>query len=230
MNKPVSDIRRENLNYLIEQYGSIANLNVTLGRKRKDGTLSQIRNSAINSLTQKPRSMGSFLAREIEKKLNLAHGWMDVEHDEAQPFEPIVTEDALKAQETHITPISKDLETEYSFKGIQISHYFIEKILGKTNHDDLKIHMVDDNSVASVASFGSLVLIDTSSKTIDRDGVYLLQLNDRPVLRVVGMNFAGGVTIHSDLDMGRSERLNTEDLKALKVIGRAVYAWVGKNL
>ena len=38
--KTSTEIRRENLNILIERYGSIANLNAQLGRNRKDATLS----------------------------------------------------------------------------------------------------------------------------------------------------------------------------------------------
>lgn len=53
--KTSTEIRRENLNILIERYGSIANLNAQLGRNRKDATLSQIRKGSVHSGTGRPR-------------------------------------------------------------------------------------------------------------------------------------------------------------------------------
>lgn len=52
--KTSTEIRRENLNILIERYGSIANLNAQLGRNRKDATLSQIRKGSVHSGTGRP--------------------------------------------------------------------------------------------------------------------------------------------------------------------------------
>ena len=66
--RPVSLIRQKNLLFLIEQYGSIARLNVALGRSKTDATLSQVKNFAPSSATKKPREMGIALARDIEKK------------------------------------------------------------------------------------------------------------------------------------------------------------------
>lgn len=86
--KTSTEIRRENLNILIERYGSIANLNAQLGRNRKDATLSQIRKGSVHSGTGRPRIMGDTMAREIETKLSLGYGWMDADHSgEAFPEE-----------------------------------------------------------------------------------------------------------------------------------------------
>mgnify|MGYP000769268134 CR=1 FL=1 len=54
----VTEIRRQNLNFLIEQYKTIANLNLALGRPRHDSTLSQIRNQVKINKRQGLRSMG----------------------------------------------------------------------------------------------------------------------------------------------------------------------------
>ena len=67
--KTSTEIRRENLNILIERYGSIANLNAQLGRNRKDATLSQIRKGSVHSGTGRPRIMGDTMAREIVRQM-----------------------------------------------------------------------------------------------------------------------------------------------------------------
>lgn len=77
MVQTIDKTRRERLELLIEEFGSIANLNVVMNMDRTDATFSQIRNQAVHSKTGKPRSMGDELARRIEEVLGKALGWMD---------------------------------------------------------------------------------------------------------------------------------------------------------
>lgn len=73
-----SETRRMRLAMLVKQHGnSLAQLNEALGLDRTDATLSQIRTQAPHSKTGKPRVMGDELARKIEERLSLGHGWMD---------------------------------------------------------------------------------------------------------------------------------------------------------
>ena len=80
--KSVYDIRRENLNILIDAYGSIAKINKLTGRLRTDSSLSQIRNQTVNTVNHSVRRMGKKLARTLEQQLRLGEGWFDVEHPE----------------------------------------------------------------------------------------------------------------------------------------------------
>lgn len=75
--KTVTDNRRDWLEHLIGNMGSIAALNIALGRARTDATLSQIRNQSPHNKTGKPRTMGDKVARDIEEKLGMAIGSMD---------------------------------------------------------------------------------------------------------------------------------------------------------
>ena len=78
--RPVSEIRRENLELLIEEEGTIPALNEKLGRRRNDPSLSFIRAQSVRSSTGKPYLMGDKMARDIESKLHLGRGWMDTDH------------------------------------------------------------------------------------------------------------------------------------------------------
>lgn len=73
----IDEIRRDRLELLIREHGSIAALNELLGFERTDSTLSQIRTQAKHSKTKRPRVMGDELARRIEERLHLERGWMD---------------------------------------------------------------------------------------------------------------------------------------------------------
>lgn len=91
----VYEIRHENLLSLIAQYGSLANLNEALGRKRNDAALSLIKNKSIG-FRGKTRNMGTTLARLIEEKLKLEDGWMDKDHSQVK-LSKTIEDFALKA-------------------------------------------------------------------------------------------------------------------------------------
>ena len=81
----ISETRLARLAILVKQHGdSLARLNEALGLDRTDATLSQIRTKAPHSKTRKPRVMGDELARKIEEKLSLEHGWMDTPPSHAE--------------------------------------------------------------------------------------------------------------------------------------------------
>jgi hypothetical protein len=73
----IDKTRRQRLEQLIAEYGSLANLNIAMGMDKTDSTFSQIRNQAVHSKTGKPRAMGDPLARRIETTLGKPDGWMD---------------------------------------------------------------------------------------------------------------------------------------------------------
>ena len=72
-----TEIRRSRLEQLIQRYGSVAELNAALGWPRTDPKLAQIRNANTRAGRAKPYQMGDAMARDIEEKLQLEHGWMD---------------------------------------------------------------------------------------------------------------------------------------------------------
>lgn len=75
--KTIAEIRRVRLEQLIEQHGSIADLNEALGRPRNHSKISQLRNANIRRDRGKPIQIGDAAAREIEALLKLESGWMD---------------------------------------------------------------------------------------------------------------------------------------------------------
>lgn len=73
----VHQTRRDRLEVLISEHGSIAALNSAMGMRRDDATFSLIRNQSTHSATGRPRVMGDDLARKVEQTLGLPEGWMD---------------------------------------------------------------------------------------------------------------------------------------------------------
>lgn len=75
--KTVEEVRRERLKMLVEEHGSLVELNSKTGKTSRDSTYSQILTRAAGSKTQKAKEMGSAMARSLEEALGKPRGWMD---------------------------------------------------------------------------------------------------------------------------------------------------------
>ncbi len=127
----VHDTRRQRLEMLIEQHGSIAKLNEALKWPRTDSRLSRIKNAnARSDRDGKVFQMGDNIAREIEDTLDLGTGFMDTPPSYAD----------LHGQ---VDPIAKALdimssmEPETRFQALRLLDAIAQppKANGTTGHD-----------------------------------------------------------------------------------------------
>lgn len=79
--RTVEEIRRNRLELLVEEFGSLAELGKRLNLNARDSTLSQYRNRSRDSKTAKPKNMGSPMARRLESACGKELGWMDTDPD-----------------------------------------------------------------------------------------------------------------------------------------------------
>ena len=76
--KTAEELRRENLELLVEQFGSLRALADAI--ETNPAYLSQVRNALPESTTGKPKEIGTALARRLENAAGKERGWMDHEH------------------------------------------------------------------------------------------------------------------------------------------------------
>jgi DNA-binding transcriptional regulator YdaS (Cro superfamily) len=76
--KKIEDVRRENLQRLRKELGSVKALAERLGKEPPQ--VSQWLNASVHSVSGKPRTISSESCREVERALGKPEGWMDVEH------------------------------------------------------------------------------------------------------------------------------------------------------
>jgi transcriptional regulator with XRE-family HTH domain len=76
--KKIEDVRRENLQRLREEIGSVGELAEKLGKSQSQ--VSQWLNASTHSSSGKRRTISSGSCREIEKAFGRPDGWMDIEH------------------------------------------------------------------------------------------------------------------------------------------------------
>jgi hypothetical protein len=77
--RTIEEVRLARLQQLVKEAGSQAKLKDRLGMKATDSTLSQYLNESKGSKTDKPKAMGSVMARRIERALDKPGGWMDTD-------------------------------------------------------------------------------------------------------------------------------------------------------
>lgn len=77
--KTVEEVRRERLQLLREEFGSLSALNKKLELSVRDSTLSQYLNQSTGTKTDKPKVMGSPMARRLEQACGKEVGWMDTD-------------------------------------------------------------------------------------------------------------------------------------------------------
>jgi hypothetical protein len=83
--KTVAEIRRQNLEDLIKELGSAAALAERIGTAPQ--YISQILHATPDTKTGRGRTLGTVLARRIEKQLSKEDGWMDQAH--YAPTQPV---------------------------------------------------------------------------------------------------------------------------------------------
>lgn len=117
--KTVTDNRYDWLLFLLEKFGTLAALNVALGRQRNDATLSQIKNRWASPRTGAPRVMGTAIARSIEALLDLERGLLDspINRDIVIAVAPELPKEP-KVHPEHRTGFGERLRAARSAKGL----------------------------------------------------------------------------------------------------------------
>lgn len=84
--KTIGDVRRDNLELLIKEKGSLEAV-VQAEGVTSSTYLSQVRNRYHDIKTGKPREMGTAMARRLEERCGKPDGWMDHPHEEARELQ-----------------------------------------------------------------------------------------------------------------------------------------------
>lgn len=222
--KTSTEIRRENLNILIERYGSIANLNAQLGRNRKDATLSQIRKGSVHSGTGRPRIMGDTMAREIETKLSLGYGWMDADHsNEAFPED----DDLIYLRRLNVSACCgasgvQNYEDEAYVDLMGVSRPWFQENISKIREQGYELITASGDSMEPTFRNGDLIVVDRQDRDLKRDGVFCVLVDgDLYVKRV--QRIPGAVLFISDNSLYRPFEIPIKEVEfRLQVLGRVV--------
>lgn len=229
----IHDFRRENLIRLLKDFPSIADFNERLGRDRNNPTFTMIKNQS--GLTNgRTRVMGDSLAREIEKKLELQEGWMDVPHEPAAKiryFERDSDAPSKAIFQMKSLRLAGGENTEEAL--MYLDPMFFQIYFPGRQPDEFALSVVSGTSMEPTLSPSDRVLIDMSTGSrFTRDGVYLVcysKGNDKQkILRRIRMKLDGTLMISAD--KRPDEEQNIQEIEGLELHGRVAFRWKGEPI
>lgn len=186
--RSVNDVRKENLIVLRERFKTLANLNLAIGKKKTDSTLSQIINGAKDTRSGNIKNLGDRLAREMETKLSLGYGWMDADHsNEAFPED----DNLIYLRRLNVSACCGDRGVQNYQDEAYVDQMGVSRMWFKENIDQIRENGYDiitasGDSMEPTLRNGDLVVIDRFDTEITkRDGVFCLLIdNDLYIKRV----------------------------------------------
>lgn len=134
------------------------------------------------------RSIGERLAREIEKKMSLPAGWMDL--DSGAPSEKFTT----------IPIVSIDSMSQTVEKLFLSDRVLIKSIDAPTSMHVIRgLYMPSKEMHPSIAQ-DDILLVDTGCEGYPKDGVYVIRANNSIFIRRVRRLLTGNIRISADAD------------------------------
>lgn len=120
----------------------------------------------LNRQALKPQELWERRLRdEIEMKLHLQPGWMDVVHDQPQTELIKESDNFLKSSFNRIRSYRLNSVTPSNltftlFDGeMKLSDYFIKSVLKATSEENLRFVVVEDNSLKSKCKIGDALIL-----------------------------------------------------------------------
>lgn len=222
--KSSSEIRKENLNFLIEKYGSIANLNTALERKRTDATLSQIRKGLTHSGSDKVRVMGDSLARNIENKLSLGYGWMDQDHSGDPPEDKnLITLNRLNIEAGCNPAGGSSGENVAIVERIQVNPEWFKQNIARYRTTGYELVTARGDSMEPTISSGDIVVVDVKDTDITQEGIFCFNYGSGVTIKRLQV-IPFGLEFISDNKLYNSFVLKGQEIESVKIIGRVVTA------
>lgn len=158
----IEEIRRLNLNLIIEKYKNLRTFCLDSG----------LDYSNLYQVIKGNRTFGEVLARKIEEKINLSHGYLDKNHDENEELDP----DTFRIPEYNVK-LSAGLGEEVIHpENIKRYHTFNEIFLTdfRVKKENLAIVQVVGDSMHPTLLSGELVVIDLSKNDPLDNQVYAI--------------------------------------------------------
>lgn len=222
--RSVNDVRKENLIVLRERFKTLANLNLAIGKKKTDSTLSQIINGAKDTRSGNVKNLGDRLAREMETKLSLGYGWMDADHsNEAFPED----DDLIYLRRLNVSACCgasgvQNYEDEAYVDLMGVSRPWFQENISKIREQGYELITASGDSMEPTFRNGDLIVVDRQDRDLKRDGVFCVLVDgDLYVKRV--QRIPGAILFISDNSLYRPFEIPIKEVEfRLQVLGRVV--------
>ena len=236
--KTIDEIRRSKLDMLIKEHRSLREFSEHVDKS--PAQVSQLKNGAKDSKTGKPRGMSNEMARYLEEKTGKPRGWMDCEDGLLEVSLPAnsaqintINGDVIDVPSLSLEKMMPDNCNNFNLAfihGVKISRGWAEKNLN--NVDDFsKLAFMHNygSSMQSTICDGDILLIDTSATQFLDNAIYVIEINNKYIIRRSNLRIDGAIEICADHNpIKTTEILN--DAIEYKTIGRVAWIWNGKSV
>lgn len=166
--------------------------------------------------------MGDALAREVEEKLSLPVGWMDIDH---QSVGYIGGENVAIFPMKTLKLAGADTMKE---ERVYLDHDTLAKHFPDRGRDGLAAAIVHDESMTPTLRLGDRVLIDETQNRYTTDGIYCIEVRGVLLLRRIQFSLDGKHQISADSNP--ADKTPLENLDEIKIIGRVCAVWNFRSL
>jgi hypothetical protein len=174
-------------------------------------------------------SFGEKVARSIEQHAGLPSGWLDEADLEATPLRF----SKLPAAWLAVLPLGADPATpfnphETALSGsLNLSREWM-RALGLEDPEALRYLHISDDLMEPTLMRADVLLVDTSVRDSRRDGIHVLHVGDRLLVRRLRLRLDRNIEVSADSSTVKST--DVAEPTDLRVLGRAVWVWRGRKL
>jgi len=228
--KTIDEIRLDNLLALIDKAGSVQA--VAEATNRSHAQISQIKNSSKYGDTGKNRAMGATMARALEKAFQLERGWMDNAHSgsaglDAGDGQVLIRRLDLEAAAGHGRFVDALAQVDSVRIGKDIAAR-IQRHAGVAI-TSLALITVAGDSMEPTLRDGDIVVVDHSSRKVDRDGVYVFTIGETTFVKRL-QKLPQVLKVMSDNKIYDPWEIASHGSDDLLVHGRVVWVWGGREV
>lgn len=224
----ITTIRRNNLKALISSYPSQVAFAEAVNKAPQQ----------IGGMLNGSKSFGNRIAREIETKLGLTHGYLD-QNDDERKYVKLSSVDE-PAQEDWIRIPVLDIEASCGYGsegglpsivgGIDIAPEFLLTMPGVISHYGLHVVNAHGDSMEPTIRDKAFCVVDTKQTRIMSDGIYCLTSENQIFIKRIQRNLDGTMLLISDNQIYKPQLIDKVTLERTTVVGRIVYVYNGSTI
>ena len=98
------------------------------------------------------------------------------------------------------------------------------------NLASLKVAVIVDDNMDPTLRKGDMVIVDTSVKTIHKEGIYVLEVNDQKFVKRAQMRLDGRLLLIDDNIHYGHLTLDQEQVNSIRVLGKCLFGFKAKAL
>lgn len=180
------------------------------------------------------KPIGDAIASQIETSLNLPRGWLDsrenipeiIRSSETLSDDP--SDDHIRFERLDVIAALGDgyinNETAEVVDFVHVDKAWAREKLGG-NLSRIQVITARGDSMQGTIEDGDVLFVDTSVRSFEGEGVYLLSFADGLKAKRLQASVGGGLLVISDNPLYRTETIENDKLEKLTICGKVRGAW-----